>query len=122
MPGVGCREEKDGGKRNGRKSKIVKTLGGVAQRLEQRLHKPRVAGSIPAPATHLRQPQRVATGLNPLQDKGVGSHSDFGIRRDDRLIQSQIVSSSTASPLVFDPPCRRSDREKSNRLFRIGQV
>src|SRR5215831_11564946 len=26
-------------------------LGGVAQRLEQRLHKPRVAGSIPAPAT-----------------------------------------------------------------------
>src|SRR5207249_7679440 len=25
--------------------------GGVAQRLEQRLHKPRVAGSIPAPAT-----------------------------------------------------------------------
>jgi hypothetical protein len=65
-------------------------FGGVAQRLEQRLHKPRVAGSIPAAASSLNHSHLLQTGPIPLQIKGMRPVCISGLATRHRPGHSRI--------------------------------
>ncbi len=78
-------------------------LGGVAQRLEQRLHKPRVAGSIPAAATR-RKPVAERRLSVPLGGRGCGTEPEVLRNFSAFRGTNAMPRTKKGTPPVLPPP------------------